>query len=212
MPEYQTMTEMAATELRKAIMRGDLPPGTRLIPTKLEGELNLSRVAIREAIRELAGSGLVETVTNIGAHVTSPPSLEELKEIFEVRLLLEPKLTVIASKRITDKDLERLQNMCSDMESLSPPGKDFFFLNRKFHQNIYHLSGWSFLCGMVSQFMDQILISRSLKQTSGLDLKATNLEHRQILEKIRDGNPKEIKSIVRTHIQRGLDDLARITS
>ena len=64
----------------------------------------------------------------------------------------------------------------------------------------------------MSQFMDQILISRSLKQTSGLDLKATNLEHRQILEKIRDGNSKEIKSIVRAHIQRGLDDLVRLAS
>ncbi len=82
MPEYQTMTEMAATQLRKAIMMGDLPPGTRLIPVKLENELNLSRVSIREAIRELSGSALVETVMNVGAHVASPPSLDEIKEIF----------------------------------------------------------------------------------------------------------------------------------
>jgi len=212
MPQYQTMTEMAATELRKAIMQGDLPPGTRLIPTKLEGELNLSRVAIREAIRELAGSGLVETVMHIGAHVSSPPSLDELKKIFEIRLLLEPKLSVMASKRISDKDLETLQNMCSDMENLTPPRREFFFLNRRFHQSLYLISGWKFLCGMVSQFMDQILIYRSLNNPTNLDFQATNQEHRMIIDKIKQGNAKEIKSIVKTHIQSGLDDLVRITS
>jgi DNA-binding GntR family transcriptional regulator len=212
MPEYQTMTEMAATELRKAIMRGDFPPGTRLIPTKLEGELNLSRVAIREAIRELAGSGLVETVMHIGAHVSSPPSLNELKEIFEIRFLLEPKLAVMASKKITDKEIEALQAICSDMENQSPPGREFFFLNRRFHQALYRISGWNFLCGMVSQFMDQILIYRSLNYPTNLDLQATNQEHRAIIEKVKEGHAKEIKSIIKTHIKRGLDDLVRMAS
>jgi DNA-binding GntR family transcriptional regulator len=212
MPEYQTMTEMAASKLRRAIMRGDLRPGTRLIPNKLEGELNLSRVAIREAIRELSGSGLVETVTHVGAHVASPPSIEELKEIFEIRLLLEPKMTVMASRTITDNDLEILQNLCCDMERMSPPFKEFFFLNRRFHQIIHHLSGWTFLCGIVSQFMDQILIYRSLRlKETNLDLKATNLEHRQLMEKIQHGDSKEIKHIVKTHIQRGLDDVIRMS-
>ena len=212
MPEYQTMTEMAATELRKAIMRGDLPPGTRLIPTKLEGELNLSRVAIREAIRELAGSGLVETVMHIGAHVASPPSLEELKEIFEIRLLLETKLAVMAAKKIVDKEIDLLQALCTDMENQSLPRGEWFFLNRRFHQALYRISGWNFLCSMVSQFMDQILIYRSLNYPTNLDFQATNLEHRQIIEKIQDGKAKEIKNIVRTHIQRGLDDLIKMVS
>jgi len=212
MPEYQTMTEMAATELRKAIMRGDLPPGTRLIPTKLEGELNLSRVAIREAIRELAGSGLVETVMHIGAHVVSPPSLEELKELFEIRLLLEPKLAVMAANKIMDKEIDLLKALCSDMENQSLPRGEWFFLNRRFHQTLYRISGWNFLCGMVSQFMDQILIYRSLNYPTNLNLQVTNQEHRMIIQKIMQGNSKEIKTIVKTHIQRGLDDLVNIVS
>lgn len=208
MPHYQTMTEMAATELRKAIMRGDLPPGTRLIPTKLEGELNLSRVAIREAIRELAGSGLVETIMHIGAHVASPPSLDELKEIFEVRLLLEPKLAVRAAKKITDSELETLENLCRDMETQPP---EFFFLNRQFHQALYRPSGWTFLCGIVSQFMDQILIYRSLHYKSKLDLRDTNREHKQIIAAIKAGNGKGINNMVKSHICKGLDDLVKMS-
>ena len=212
MPEYQTMTEMAATELRKAIMRGDLPPGTRLIPNKLEGELNLSRVAIREAIRELAGSGLVETVTNVGAHVTSPPSFEEMKEIFEIRLAIEPKLALKSAEKITDRDIELLQKICRDIDNQKPPGKDFFFLNRTFHQTLYRISGWIFLCGIVSQFMDQILIFRSIHYSSRFDFRATNLEHKKLIAKIKEGDTREIKNLVKSHLKRGLEDLAKATS
>ena len=72
MQTYKTMTEMAAQALREGILKGTLTPGTPLIPAKLEKELALGRVAIREAIRELSGSGLVESVPNKGNFVASP--------------------------------------------------------------------------------------------------------------------------------------------
>jgi DNA-binding GntR family transcriptional regulator len=209
MPEYQTMTEMAATELRKAIMMGDLEPGTRLIPAKLENELNLSRVSIREAIRELSGSALVETVMNVGAHVASPPSLDEIKEIFEVRLLVEPKLAVQASKNISDEGISILERLYKEMESDPQPGRDFFILNREFHQTLYRASGRKFLCMIVSQFMDQILLFRSRGTRSQFDYHATNLEHLQIIEAIRTHNVKEIKAKTVSHIKRGLNDIIR---
>ncbi|MBL7174484.1 MAG: GntR family transcriptional regulator [Desulfobacteraceae bacterium] len=209
MPEYQTMTEMAATQLRKAIMMGDLPPGTRLIPVKLENELNLSRVSIREAIRELSGSALVETVMNVGAHVASPPSLDEIKEIFEVRLLVEPKLAAQASKNISDEGVSILEGLYQEMESDPQPGRNFFMLNREFHQTLYLASGRRFLCRIVSQFMDQILLFRSRGTRSQFDFHATNLEHQQIIEAIRAGNVKEIKAKTVSHIKRGLADIIR---
>jgi len=50
---YQTMTEIATSTIREAILKRVYKPGTRLIPGKLERELNLGRAAIREALREL---------------------------------------------------------------------------------------------------------------------------------------------------------------
>jgi len=55
MVPYRTMTEIAATAIRDAILNGIYLPGTRLIPAKLEQEVQLGRVAIREALKELAG-------------------------------------------------------------------------------------------------------------------------------------------------------------
>jgi len=210
MAVYQTMTEMAATELRKAIRRGELPPGTRLIPSKLESDLNLSRVSIREAIRELAGSGLVEIITNVGAHVASPPSLEELKEIFEARLVVEPKLAVEASRKIQDEQMDTLLGFCKEMEKEPLPGKGYFSLNRSFHEFLYAVSEWKTLCRITSQFTDQILVFRRFGGPSFLDYKANNEDHRLILKAVKEKDQDEITQRIRTHIASGLTDLIQV--
>ncbi len=210
MAVYQTMTEMAATELRKAIRRGELPPGTRLIPSKLESDLNLSRVSIREAIRELAGSGLVEIITNVGAHVASPPSLEELKEIFAARLVVEPKLAVEASRKIQDEQMDTLLGFCKEMEKEPLPGKGYFSLNRSFHEFLYAVSEWKTLCRITSQFTDQILVFRRFGGPSFLDYKANNEDHRLILKAVKEKDKDEITQRIRTHITSGLTDLIQM--
>jgi DNA-binding GntR family transcriptional regulator len=210
MAVYQTMTEMAATELRKAIRRGELPPGTRLIPSKLESDLNLSRVSIREAIRELAGSGLVEIITNVGAHVASPPSLEELKEIFAARLVVEPKLAVEASRKIQDEQMDTLLGFCKEMEKEPLPGKGYFSLNRSFHEFLYALSEWKTLCRITSQFTDQILVFRRFGGPSFLDYKANNEDHRLILKAVKEKDQDKITQRIRTHIASGLTDLIQV--
>ena len=210
MAVYQTMTEMAATELRKAIRRGELPPGTRLIPSKLESDLNLSRVSIREAIRELAGSGLVEIITNVGAHVASPPSLEELKEIFAARLVVEPKLAVEASRKIQDEQMDTLLGFCKEMEKEPLPGKGYFSLNRSFHEFLYAVSEWKTLCRITSQFTDQILVFRRFGGPSFLDYKANNEDHRLILKAVKEKDQDKITQRIRTHIASGLTDLIQV--
>jgi len=210
MPGYQTMIELAVTELRKSIMRGDLPPGTRLVPAKLGSELNLSRVSVREAIRELCGSMLAETIPNVGARVASPPSLEEIEEIFKMRILIEPKLAMKASQHMTDKEINFLIQTCKEMEKKHLIPGQFFLINRKFHETIYQASGSSFLCRIISQFIDQILMYRSLYHHSQLDLHATNLEHRQIVEAITMKDKKAIKDTIVSHINRGLIDIKNL--
>ncbi|MBW2623708.1 MAG: GntR family transcriptional regulator [Deltaproteobacteria bacterium] len=204
------MTEMAAAELRKAIRRGDLPPGTRLVPSTLEKELNLSRVSIREAIRELAGSGLVETITNVGAHVALPTTVEELREILEVRLVVEPKLVVEAVGKIRDEQMNILLGLCDEMEKEPVPRKGYFFLNQSFHQILYAASARKVLCRMTGQFMDQILLARSLGERSYLDFAANNEDHRKILDAVKAKDAGEITRIIRSHIQAGMTDVITI--
>ncbi len=89
MHKFQTMTEFANQELRKGIINGRYLPGSRLKPVQLEQDMGLGRVAIREALRELTGSGLVQSIPNKGNQVTMPPSPEEMTTIFESRCIIE---------------------------------------------------------------------------------------------------------------------------
>lgn len=211
MPEYQTMIELAVTELRRAIMRGDLPPGTRLVPAKLAETLGLSRVSIREAIRELCGSMLAETVPNVGARVASPPSLEEVEEMFTVRIRVEPKLAALASEHLTEKEIDLLKQFCREMETNCETPGHFFLVNRRFHETIYQASGLNFLCKMVGQFTDQILMYRSLRRHSRIDLHAINLEHKKIVQAIEQRNRKDIRDTLAANIRRGLIDIRNLT-
>ena len=88
---YRTMTEIATEAIKEAILQGNYKPSMRLIPAQLEKELNLGRVAIREALRELTGSGLVVSTPNKGAIVAEAVDSEEMLELFEIRYDLEGK-------------------------------------------------------------------------------------------------------------------------
>ena len=148
MVRYMTMTEMALEGLRKSILQGELKPGTQLVPAKLETELSLSREAIRDAIRQIVGYGLAETITNKGTYVAQPLTLAELEVIFELRLKAEPKIAAAALKNLTNDQVKELAHLSTQMESLSDASADFadhFVLNREFHLNLYKPVGWNHL-------------------------------------------------------------------
>jgi DNA-binding GntR family transcriptional regulator len=85
---HRTMAEAALEQLREAIILGELPPGTPLRLEDLARSLGMSISPIREAVRQLEALGLAEHVPHHGAKVTGL-DVEELRELFSVRLVLE---------------------------------------------------------------------------------------------------------------------------
>jgi len=204
--KYMTMTEMAAYQLREAIINGILPPGAQLVPATLECELGLGRVAIREAIRELSGSGLVVSVPNKGTYVTDPPDREELLTIFRLRYQLEGDAAGAAVGRISAEELRRLEDLYRKMEDESLPYADTFLFNRRFHAILYRASGWRFLCRVIGQLLDQVLLYRSSQRPpESFSFRPFNEEHRQILDALRNGDPDEARRMTVANLQRGLD-------
>lgn len=210
MPSYKTMTELATQELRIAIFKGTLPPGTMLVPRTLEGQLGLGKMAIREAIRELIGSGLVKTLPNKGAFVAQPPTLEEIKEIYGLRKRIEKKITIRAASRICAEEIERLETLHQKMLREPTGSNDYFLINRKFHVALYEPAGWEFMCRLINQMLDQILVYRSQFQYSAADNQPFNRQHEQILDAIRQGQAKEVGQLVEFNLQSGLDLILKI--
>lgn len=209
-----TMTEMALESLRKSILKGELKPGTQLVPAKLEKELSLSREAIRDAIRQIVGYGLAETITNKGTYVAHPLTLAELEKIFELRTHAEPTIAATALSNLTNDKIEGLEHLSSQMESLTGSAEyfaDHFILNREFHLNLYEPAGWNHLHRCIALWLDQILIFRSClcREELYVDLPKFNQDHRKILQAIRDKDPQKLKEMVKANLQSGIENVRR---
>jgi GntR family transcriptional regulator, carbon starvation induced regulator len=86
----ETRADWVDRRLKEAILRGELAPGERLVAATLAERWNVSATPLREAIQRLAAEGLVETAPQRGARV-APVSVRDAEEIYELRLLLEPR-------------------------------------------------------------------------------------------------------------------------
>jgi len=209
-----TMTEMALESLRKSILQGELKPGTQLVPTKLEKELSLSPESIRDAIRQIVGYGLAETITNKGTYVAQPLTLAELEEIFILRQHAEPIIAAIALQHFTGDQVNELEDLTTQMESLPESSDhlvDHFMLNRKFHLNLYKPAGWNHLYRCIALWLDQILIFRSClcRREMYRDLPKFNKNHQNILKAIRDRDANKLKKSVKENILSGIENIKR---
>ena len=207
---YRTMTEIAASEIREAILNGAFQPGTRLIPSQLEKDLNLGKVAIREALRELAGSGLVVSVPNKGAMVAEAIPIEEIKEIFEIRYLLESKAAYLATPNISEETIRLLESLHDKMQGEEKVHKEYFFLNREFHMAIYQTSGWSYLCQIITQLIDQVQAFRNRYRFRMEDFHTFNLDHQKILDALRRREAEEVGQRIHANVRNGFDTLITV--
>ena len=204
MTDYRTMSDLATEAIRERLVMGYFPNGTRLVPSELEEQLNLGRMAIREALRELVGSGLVIQKANKGVYVAAPPTLSELDALFDARCALEGKTAAVASTKIGKETLAALEGLYEEMELQDKPAAYYFLTNRKFHRTLYKASEWSHAYVCISHMLDQVL-SYFLPRASEaqLDFSDFNREHRQILDAIHAQKHDEVHDLIVANVSRG---------
>ena len=205
---YMTMRDMAAQKLREAILKGKYPPDTRLLPGRLVDELDLGLAAIRDALRELTGSGLVVSSPNKGYYVTFVPGLEEVKEIFKMRFTLEVKAAEKGASCISGEDLAGMERLHEEMsrKDVQMPGR-YFFPNREFHLTLYRATGWKTLCRVIEHLLDLILIFQSTLPDVKGDYNLFNSQHLRIIQAIKDNDEKRVGEYIRKNLNAGLDNI-----
>ena len=110
---YRTMAEFALEELREAIILGEIEPGTPLRLDELARSLGMSISPIREAVRQLEALGLAVHVPHQGAKVVAL-DVEELRDLFSVRLVVESHAVRLAAAEFTDEDAEQARTHLDD--------------------------------------------------------------------------------------------------
>jgi DNA-binding GntR family transcriptional regulator len=129
-----------------AILEHRLPPGTKLGEEKLAAVFGVSRTQVRQALARLTHDRIVTLIANRGAFVSSP-SVEEAREVFEARRLIEPDLVRRVAARATPADVRKLRDHVK-LESAARRANDkraIIRLSGDYHQIIADLAGNSFL-------------------------------------------------------------------
>lgn len=106
--ESSPLVDRLAGAIQTQVLSGEVPIGTRLRQEALAEEFGVSRTPVREALRQLQSTGLVELLPNRGA-VVRGPSARDIREAYEVRAELEGLAAELAAERISDRDLVRLR-------------------------------------------------------------------------------------------------------
>ena len=121
MNEYLPLRDVVFNTLRKAILRGELKPGERLMEIQLANKLGVSRTPIREAIRKLELEGLVLMIPRKGAEVAQITE-NNMQDVLEVRKALEELSVQLACERITPEQVEEMKMAAEDFRKVLKSG------------------------------------------------------------------------------------------
>jgi DNA-binding GntR family transcriptional regulator len=192
---------MTLDALRERILRGSYPEGEPLRQDAIAEELGVSRIPVREALRQLEAEGLVIFSPHRGA-VVSTLSLQEITELFEVRAELESDLLRRAIPHMVSEDHARAKEILQAYELALRAGEVAVWgeLNWQFHSTLYAPSGRVFTMSMVSklhQHSDRYM-RMQLALTHG-ESRARD-EHRAIAAAARKAEVKLATRLMREHI------------
>jgi DNA-binding GntR family transcriptional regulator len=191
------LREEAIAVLRAAILGGELAPGSIHSAVSLADRLGVSPTPVREAMRALVGSGLVEVLPNRGFRVTEI-SEQDRDEICALRLMLEVPALRLVIERASDAGLHEVEERLWALEAAAAGGDVAAFLaaDRTFHLDLLSLAGNRRLVRIVAELRDQARIARPHT------LIDTAAEHRQLLDAIRDRDVGAAQQRLTTQIRR----------
>lgn len=134
----QSVPESLRDSLQERILNGEFREGDPLIQDAIAEEYDVSRMPVREALRQLEACGLVSMRTHKGAVVTSIPT-EQIEELFELRAMLECDIVVRAIERMTDQDIAEARTILEQLETSYQQGDmaSWGRLNWAFHKRLY---------------------------------------------------------------------------
>ncbi|WP_252312762.1 GntR family transcriptional regulator [Sinobaca sp. H24] len=191
--------------LWNAIVSGEIASGEMLTERSLAKSLGVSRTPIRESLRKLEKYGLVKHEPNKGVRVITV-SIDSVKQLYEVRELLEGLGANALARRATENDIEILENIIHEAEKAANEndiGK-LSKINSSFHQELAKRSGNQYLESIMETLQSHIslVMSKSLSQ-SGRPTKNIK-EHWMILEAIKQGDPMLAESITKYHVRKAM--------
>jgi DNA-binding GntR family transcriptional regulator len=199
-----TKQALAFERLRHDILRGRLRPGDRLVIDRIAGELGISAIPVREALRQLEKQGLVEIRPHAGARVSDIPE-SAIEEIFGMLEVLETASCRLGLSRLKPDCFAEMERLCAKMECASSPER-WQQLNRVFHEYLPGRAGLSRLEQALRRVGEDWERLRRLRFSAGQreDQARADRQHREIVCALRKGDGEGAANLLRRHNREAL--------
>jgi DNA-binding GntR family transcriptional regulator len=199
--QRKTRTEELRLQLADEIVRGALPPGAALDETALARRFQVSRTPVREAIRLLAASGLVDARAHRAA-VVARPSAQDLAGMFEMMAELEALCAGFAAERMTAAERGVMENIHEKLRVLIQSGdpQRYHEVNEAFHASIYAGAHNSYLAEMTLATRTRVQPFRRAQFRILGRLANSHIEHDRVVEAILRGERALAAQTMHAHI------------
>jgi DNA-binding GntR family transcriptional regulator len=197
-----TRAEELRLQLADEIVRGVLAPGSGLDETDIARRFSVSRTPVREALRQLVASGLVESRAHRGA-VVAQPSIERLTGMFEAMAELEAICAGLAAERMPAADRQKLEAIHEELRVLSYAGNPerFHEVNERFHNAIYAGSQNGYIAEMTLATRVRVQPFRRAQFRNLGRLAKSHVEHDRVVVAIMRGDKTGAAAAMRAHIE-----------
>ncbi|MGJ8517652.1 GntR family transcriptional regulator [Carnimonas bestiolae] len=202
--EVRTLAERVFQQLQEAIVRGEIPSGTKITEPGLAQAYGISRGPLREAMRRLEAYRLIERVPHVGARVVQL-SMRELLELFDLREALESMAARLAARNMTDEEIKKLRDVLALHErQQGMPSEEAYFQREgdlDFHyliaQGSHNRMLFTTLCDDLYYL---VRLYRTQFSAAGARPQRAYLEHYRIVDAIEAGDEELAEMLMRRHV------------
>lgn len=208
--DYEPRAQEVARWLREAIFEGRLEAGQPVRQAAVAEQLGVSRIPVREALRQLETEGLVVLRPHSGARVASLDR-DECEDIYKMRERLEPLALAEGMAAITEEQLEEVKRLALELEKLDGDPSAWIDGDRRFHLACYAGIKGPRLLQTITGFWNTTQHYRraQLDTFTEHDYELAHAEHRLIVDALTTGSVRVGEEVVRAHIERSRIRLTR---
>lgn len=196
--------------IREDILSGKYKEHEELKEVAIGEELGVSRTPVREAFRQLELEGLIQIIPNKGAYVTGITA-KDVRDIYMIRSLLEGLCASWATENITEEQMEEMEENVYLAEFHAAKGhlEQIAELDSRFHEILYEACDSKMLEHLLKDFHQYVarIRRRTLATTSRGN--ASNEEHKQIMEAIKEKNEKKAQELAHVHMINAYENMIR---
>lgn len=195
-----------------SILRGELQPGQRITEPAIASKLGVSRVPVREALRELESAGMVESRKHTGVFVRQL-SRQETADLYELRAVLDAFAGKRAAAQPNPQLIKALKVHLAAMDHSATNANvaAYYDANLRFHWDIVSASGNAQIIDTYRGIVQKLHLARLTNLSSSVSMKASAREHRAIFNAIRLAKPADCETLMAHHVKAAKERLFNLS-